>query len=161
MTGNVPNAATNSNPITSKIFFEKKAVSTPLNSVKTMIVNCCREIKLCMPVTLTSGKSSCNLLNITEAELPRADVKNLSKAEMLSLFETHGLAIEKCETTEMPQRLENWLALTRTPEPIQRKIKERMRSELAGGEKTGFSPYVENGTICFNQKWLLLMGRKR
>lgn len=114
-----------------------------------------------MPVTLTSGKSSCNLLNITEAELPRADVKNLSKAEMLNLFGTHGLAIEKCETTEMPQRLENWLALTRTPEPIQRKITERMRSELEGGEKTGFSPYVENGTICFNQKWLLLIGRKR
>ena len=86
-------------------------------------------------------------------------VKNLSKTEMLSLFETHGLAIEKCETTEMPQRLENWLALTRTPEPMQRKITERMRSELAGGEKTGFSPYVENGT--FNQKWLLLIGRKR
>ena len=96
-----------------------------------------------------------------ETQRDPSHVKNLSKAEMLSLFETHGLAIEKCETTEMPQRLENWLALTRTPEPIQRKIKERMRSELAGGEKTGFSPYVENGTICFNQKWLLLIGRKR
>lgn len=88
-------------------------------------------------------------------------VKNLSKTEMLSLFETHGLAIEKCETTEMPQRLESWLALTRTPEPIQQKITERMRTELAGGGKTGLSPYVENGTICFNQKWLLLIGRKR
>lgn len=96
-----------------------------------------------------------------ETQRDPSHVKNLSKAEMLSLFETHGLAIEKCETTEMPQRLENWLALTRTPGPIQRKITERMRSELAGGEKTGFSPYVENGTICFNQKWLLMMGRKR
>ena len=94
-----------------------------------------------------------------ETQRDPAHVKNLSKTEMLSLFETHGLAIEKCETTEMPQRLENWLALTRTPEPMQRKITERMRSELAGGEKTGFSPYVENGT--FNQKWLLLIGRKR
>lgn len=96
-----------------------------------------------------------------ETQRDPSHVKNLSKTEMLSLFETHSLVIEKCETTEMPQRLENWLALTRTPEPIQRKIKERMRSELAGGEKTGFSPYVENGTICFNQKWLLLIGRKR
>ena len=94
-----------------------------------------------------------------ETQRDPSHVKNLSKTEMLSLFETHGLAIEKCETTEMPQRLENWLALTRTPEPMQRKITERMRSELAGGEKTGFSPYVENGT--FNQKWLLLIGRKR
>ena len=94
-----------------------------------------------------------------ETQRDPSHVKNLSKTEMLSLFETHGLAIEKCETTEIPQRLENWLALTRTPEPMQRKITERLRSELAGGEKTGFSPYVENGT--FNQKWLLLIGRKR
>lgn len=199
MTGNVPDAATNSNPITSKIFFEKKAVSTPLNSVKTMIVNCCAEelpfldnsfdivfsrlafhhftdvtavfsemVRVLKPggkLVMIDMEAADEPLRKTEDEIETlrdpSHVKNLSKAEMLSLFETHGLAIEKCETTEMPQRLENWLALTRTPEPIQRKITERMRSELAGGEKTGFSPYVENGTICFNQKWLLLMGRKR
>ena len=199
MTGNVPNAATNSNPITSKIFFEKKAVSTPLNSVKTMIVNCCAEelpfldnsfdivfsrlafhhftdvtavfsemVRVLKPggkLVMIDMEAADEVLRKTEDEIETqrdpSHVKNLSKTEMLSLFETHGLAIEKCETTEMPQRLENWLALTRTPEPIQRKITERMRSELAGGEKTGFSPYVENGTICFNQKWLLMMGRKR
>lgn len=54
-------------------------------------------------------------------------VKNLSKAEMLNLFCIHKLAIEKCETTEMSQRLEDWLALTQTPEIICRKIKECMR----------------------------------
>ena len=88
-------------------------------------------------------------------------VKNMSKNEMLELFAAHGLRIEQCETTEIQQKLNNWLALTRTPEPIQQKITERMRSELAGEEKTGFSPYVENGNICFNQKWLLLIGRKQ
>ena len=85
----------------------------------------------------------------------------MSKNEMLELFAAHGLRIEQCETTEIQQKLNNWLALTRTPEPIQQKITERMRSELAGKEKTGFSPYVENGKICFNQKWLLLIGRKQ
>lgn len=88
-------------------------------------------------------------------------VKNMSKNEMLELFAAHGLRIEQCETTEIQQKLNNWLALTRTPEPIQQKITERMRSELAGEEKTGFSPYVENGKICFDQKWLLLIGRKQ
>ena len=88
-------------------------------------------------------------------------VKNMSKNEMLELFTSHSLRIEQCETTEIQQKLSNWLALTRTPEPIQQKITERMRSELAGEEKTGFSPYVENGNICFNQKWLLLIGRKQ
>ena len=88
-------------------------------------------------------------------------VKNMSKNEMLELFTAHSLQIEECETTKIQQKLNNWLALTRTPEPIQQKITERMRSELAGKEKTGFSPYVENGKICFNQKWLLLIGRKQ
>lgn len=88
-------------------------------------------------------------------------VKNMSKNEMLELFKAHSLQIEECETTEIQQKLNNWLALTRTPEPVQQKITERMRSELAGKEKTGFSPYVENGKICFNQKWLLLIGRKQ
>ena len=87
-------------------------------------------------------------------------VKNLSKNELLELFASRGLQVEQCETTEMQQRLKSWLALTKTPEPVQREITERMKSELAGKEKTGFSPYTENGEICFHQKWLLLIGRK-
>ena len=67
-------------------------------------------------------------------------VKNMSKNEMLELFTSHSLQIEQCETTEIQQKLSNWLALTRTPEPIQQKITERMRSELAGEEKNRIFP---------------------
>ena len=87
-------------------------------------------------------------------------VKNLSKNELLELFASRGLQVEQCETTEMQQRLKSWLALTKTPEPVQREITERMKSELAGKEKTGFSPYMENGEICFHQKWLLMIGKR-
>ncbi|MEY8369350.1 class I SAM-dependent methyltransferase [Anaerovoracaceae bacterium 42-11] len=87
-------------------------------------------------------------------------VKNLSKAEMLSLFETHGLAVEKSETTEMPQRLENWLALTQTPAAIREKIRQRMQADITGHDKTGFSPYLKNNDIFFNHKWVLTIGRK-
>ena len=87
-------------------------------------------------------------------------VKNLSKAEMLSLFETHGLAVEKSETTEMPQRLENWLALTQTPATIHEKIRQRMQADITGHDKTGFSPYLKNNDIFFNHKWGLTIGRK-
>ena len=72
-----------------------------------------------------------------ETQRDPSHVKNLSKTEMLSLFETHGLAIEKCETTEIPQRLENWLALTRTPDLIREKIRQRMRADVTGNDKTG------------------------
>ena len=88
-------------------------------------------------------------------------VRNMSKNEMLELFASHSLQIEQCETTEIQQKLNSWLALTGTPEPIREEITERMESELAGEEKTGFFPYVGNEGICFNQKWLLLIGKKQ
>ena len=43
---------------------------------------------------------------------------------------------------------------------IQNKITELMEIDLNGGVKTGFSPYKENGNICFDQRWLFIMGIK-
>ena len=78
----------------------------------------------------------------------------------LSQIYLSAIAIEKCETTEMPQRLENWLALTRTPDLIREKIRQRMRADVTGNDKTGFSPYLKNNDIFFNQKWVLAIGKK-
>ena len=61
----------------------------------------------------------------------------------------------------MPQRLENWLALTRTPDLIREKIRQRMRADVTGNDKTGFSPYLKNNDIFFNQKWVLIIGKKQ
>lgn len=88
-------------------------------------------------------------------------VRNMSKDEMIGLFAAHGLSIRKCETTEMQQKLKNWLALTKTPEKIQREITERMKIDINGGEKTGFFPYIENREILFHQRWVLIVGSKR
>lgn len=87
-------------------------------------------------------------------------VKNLSKTEMLNLFEIYGLTIEMCEMTEMPQCLDNWLALTQTPETICEKIKKYMKKDISGQEKTGFSPYMKGEDIYFNHKWILTIGKK-
>lgn len=88
-------------------------------------------------------------------------VKNMSMNEMLNLFAMHNLSVEKCEKTEMKQRLKSWLSLTKTPEHIQTEITERMRNDMRGKEKTGFSPYMEDNEICFHQKWILIIGRKK
>lgn len=88
-------------------------------------------------------------------------VKNLSMSEMLGLFAMHNLTVEKCEKTEMKQNLNSWLALTKTPEQIQAEITERMKNDMDGTDKTGFFPYMENHEICFNQKWILMIGRKK
>lgn len=52
-------------------------------------------------------------------------VKNLSRSEMLDLFASHNLSVEKCDKTEIRQKLKSWLALTDTPENIQDDITER------------------------------------
>ena len=95
-----------------------------------------------------------------EALRDPSHVKNLSMSEMLNLFAMHNLSVEKCERTEMKQNLKSWLALTKTSEQIQVEITERMKNDINGTEKTGFSPYIEDGEICFNQKWVLMIGRK-
>ena len=87
-------------------------------------------------------------------------VKNLSLGEMRALFAGHGLSIEKCEVTKMTQHLGSWLALTKTPDAVSEEITRRMRSELGGGDETGFSPYMSGGGICFDQRWVLMTGRK-
>lgn len=87
-------------------------------------------------------------------------VKNLSKAEMLKLFDAYGLAVEKCETTEMPQSLENWLALTQTPELVREAVRQRMRADIEGRDQTGFCPYLKDGGLFFNHRWVLTIGRK-
>ena len=39
-------------------------------------------------------------------------------------------------------------------------IVRRMEAELEGGERTGFSPYRKDGGIYYNQRWILIIGRK-
>lgn len=85
-------------------------------------------------------------------------VRNLSRAEMLSLYHENGLSVSCCETVRMPMVLQNWLDHTKTPEPIQREIRTRMEDELSGGKKTGFSPYRRDGEICFDHRWTLIIG---
>lgn len=85
-------------------------------------------------------------------------VRNLSKQEMLDLFADSGLTVIKCETTEIQQKLVNWLDLTKTPEHIRLKIIGRMQFEINGQSKTGFCPYLQCVDIYFNQKWVLLLG---
>ena len=67
---------------------------------------------------------------------------------------------EKCETTKIRQELTSWMALTKTPETTQEDILRKMEKDLSGGEKTGFYPYVMDGKICFDQRWVLTIGIK-
>ena len=87
-------------------------------------------------------------------------VRNLSRSEMLSLFSGHRLRVEKCETTKIRQELTSWMALTKTPETTRQDILRKMEEDSGGGEKTGFYPYVMDGKVCFDQRWVLTIGIK-
>lgn len=87
-------------------------------------------------------------------------MRNRSRAELLDLYDKHGIAVVKNEITQLPVSLDAWMALTDTPPDVCQKIRALMDGELSGGDKTGFEPCVENGSIRFSQRWLLLIGQK-
>ena len=87
-------------------------------------------------------------------------VRNLSENEMLALYRDNGLSVSCCDVTKMPVVLQSWLEHTKTPPEIQTQIKNKMFDELNGEGKTGFAPYVHNKELCFEQRWVLLIGKK-
>jgi ubiquinone/menaquinone biosynthesis C-methylase UbiE len=87
-------------------------------------------------------------------------VKNRSQNEFLSLYKKHGYTITKQEATKIPVALSEWLALTNTQKNVGEEIKNMMKTELQNGSPTGFRPYLQNGEIFFEQRWVLFIGRK-
>ena len=87
-------------------------------------------------------------------------VRNLSKNEMLNLFASHAFYIDKCETTSLPTSLDQWLDFTKTPALNRQKLIDYFKREQKGMDKTGFYPYETDHGIFFDQKWILIVGRK-
>ncbi len=87
-------------------------------------------------------------------------VRNRSKAELLSLYEKNGMKVDFCEITKIPVVLQNWMEHTKTPQDVQAIIIGKMEADLQGGGKTGFYPYVRDGVIQFDHRWMMMEGRK-
>lgn len=83
----------------------------------------------------------------------------LSREEFETLFQ-NSFRLELEETTLVPVNLQSWMNLTNTPQDIQKEIAKKMEDDLAGGDQTGFYPYVKDGQIWFDHRWLLLIGVK-
>lgn len=84
----------------------------------------------------------------------------LSKQEFEALFQDY-FELQLEETSHIPVNLQSWMNLTNTPEDIQKDIIKRMEMDLNNGDKTGFYPYIKDGEIYFNHRWLLLIGIKK
>ena len=84
----------------------------------------------------------------------------LSREEFEKLFE-NDFTLQCEESTLVPVNLKSWMELTNTPVDVQKKIVALMEADLAGGDKTGFAPYVKDSQILFHHRWLLLIGIKK
>ena len=83
----------------------------------------------------------------------------LSREEFEKMFQKDFI-LQCEESTLVPVKLDNWTELTDTPKDVREKIVELMKNDLAGGSKTGFTPYVKDGQIMFDHRWLLLIGER-
>ena len=86
--------------------------------------------------------------------------KILSREEFEEMFK-EDFVLQCEETTLVPVNLKSWMELTGTPEDVQKSITDLMEAELAGGSKTGFSPYIKDSQIMFDHRWLLLIAIKK
>ena len=86
-------------------------------------------------------------------------IKNRSQDEFLFLYEKYGYTVTKQEATTIPVSLAAWLALTNTPYNIGKEIEDLLNAEMRNGNSTGFRPYMHNGEMYFEQRWVLFIGR--
>lgn len=87
-------------------------------------------------------------------------MRNLSKEEFTDMFRENHLTITAMDCTELPVSLSAWLALTNTPAEISADILKRLENDINGGQSTGFQPYMKNGEIFFNHRWVMITGKK-
>lgn len=107
-----------------------------------------------------AAKPFCEAKDEIERMRDPSHVRNLTRHEIIGLYEKHGFTVTCCDCNRIPVDLQNWLDLTSTTENVQNQIIEKMKNELRGGDKTGFFPYLDEGRIKFDQKWLFVMGMK-
>lgn len=84
---------------------------------------------------------------------------NLSREEFKEMFRENHLTITATDCMQLPVSLSAWLALTNTPASVSADIYNRLSDEIKGAGATGFRPYEKNAEICFNQRWLMIIGK--
>lgn len=92
-----------------------------------------------------------------ERDRDPSHVRCLSEEEFRELARTGNLEINFCETIHVPVSLESWMAVTKVAEPNRSNISKRMQEDLGGGTKTGFEPYLKDGKITFDHRWMLMV----
>jgi ubiquinone/menaquinone biosynthesis C-methylase UbiE len=87
-------------------------------------------------------------------------VRTRSKRELTALYGKYGYEVIRQESTVFPVALDAWFDLTKTPDDARKTVTDMLTAELNGGPATGFRPYLKDGALHFEQRWLMLIGIK-
>ena len=87
-------------------------------------------------------------------------VRNVSVAEFEALYAAHGIRLVEKQLTRIAVSLAAWMDLTQVSEAGRAEIRAAMEAELAGGPETGFQPFLKDGAIYFQQRWVIFIGTK-
>ncbi len=87
-------------------------------------------------------------------------VRNQSAEELKALYRNASIPVSFEESVRIPVSLDAWLDLTETPAEHRHIIRSALQQEQNGGAKTGFSPFLKNEALYFEQRWLCLIGEK-
>lgn len=87
-------------------------------------------------------------------------VRCLSEDEFTQMAKDASLSVEFCETIAVPVSAEAWMDVTKVEGSKWDRIRKRMLADINGGEKTGVDPYLKDGKIYFDHRWMLMICRK-
>lgn len=85
----------------------------------------------------------------------------VTEDEFLHEMEKRQMKVLYKEKVFIPMELDKWLGLTNLSAEIRDRIYADINIELAGGNKTGLEPYIENGRLMFAHNWFMLIAQKK
>jgi SAM-dependent methyltransferase len=88
--------------------------------------------------------------------------RTLTVAEIHGLLTAAGAVVASTARRDNPLDLEDWMERTQTPAATRDEIRERMRSELDGGEPTGLRPRRDaGGSVSLTHVWATITATPR
>jgi ubiquinone/menaquinone biosynthesis C-methylase UbiE len=85
----------------------------------------------------------------------------LAVDEFEAYFRLFGADLVSSRTRGIVEELIEWMDFSLTEERHREEILRAVRSELHGGPKTGLAPFERDATLCFRQRDLAIVGRRR
>lgn len=87
--------------------------------------------------------------------------KNMTENEIADIYKRYNLQIVELEKTSFSVSVNEWLNLTQTTGKNRTTILKAFDDELESGELSGFSPYIKDGEMFYNQHWIMVVGIKQ